>query len=178
MQIRHKEGLNEEIKLLRRYLEQYRNCRSRIKTLQARQAQIRRDFEASPLSSMNYDGMPKGNKISVGAASLAYMLDEIDIRIEEQKERASKVLINVMDIISFLPENEIERDILEARYIDCHSWTKTCRIVCLTRTPADQHLNKGLYRLLEFGKVQKILADYKEELEKKDYESNYEIPRK
>ena len=100
--------------------------------------------------------------------SLAIRIDEVERKIVEQVEVTSKTVLNIMEILDFLPENEIERNILELRYIDCCGWTKTCRLVRLSRTPANNHLKAGLYKLLEFKKVQKILADYKAKLEEKE----------
>lgn len=158
------EALSEQAKLLDRYLRQYNTCKGRMRRLEIRRNIILREFD-NPLSAVRYDGMPKGNTISVGAASLAIRLDEIDSRILEQRNSAAKFLLDAMEVLEFLPENETERDVLEARYIDGLNWDKVCKAVHLTRTPANNHWRRGLNRLLEFKKVQKILEDYKQQLD-------------
>lgn len=160
MKRHNEEPLSEEAELLVRYLEQYSNCKDKQKRLEARRRNIIREFNY-PLSGVNYDGMPKGSSISVGAAGLAYRLDEIDTRILQQQNRAAKLLLEVMNVLEFLPENELERDVLEARYIDCYTWSKTCAAVHLSRSSAYKYLKDGLNKLLTFKKVQKIVEDYK-----------------
>lgn len=159
----NEEPLSEEAKLLIRYLEEYINCKDKQKRLEISRKNILRDFD-NPLTGINYDGMPKGNTISVGSASLAYRLDEIDTRILQQQNRAAKLLLEVMNVLEFLPENSLERDVLEARYIDCLKWDKTCAVVHLSRSAAYKYLKDGINKLLTFKKVQKIVEDYKAHL--------------
>ena len=160
--------LSEDAKLLIRYLEQYKVCLAREKMLKERLLRVKFD-QAHPLSGINMDGMPKGNTVGDGTpCSLAIRIDEIEHRIIEQAAVTKKTILEIMEILDFLPENEIERNILELRYIDCCSWTKTCRLVCMTRTPANAHLRAGIYKLLEYKKVQKILADYKAKLTERE----------
>lgn len=157
--------LSEDAQLLVRYLEQYKVCLIRTRILRERLMSLRFD-QQHPLSGMNMDGMPKGNSNGDSVACrLAIRIDEAERKLREQQEITNNTMLDIMEIFDFLPENEIERNILELRYIDCCSWNKTCRLVCMTRTPASNHLRAGLYKLLEFKKVQKILADYKARLE-------------
>ena len=159
----NEEPLSEDAELLIRYLEQYTNCKDKQKRLEIRRKNILREFD-HPLTGINYDGMPKGNTISVGSAALAYRLDEIDSRILQQQNRAAKLLLDVMNVLEFLPENELERDVLEARYIDCYPWNKTCAAVHLSRSAAYRYLKDGINQLLTFKKVQKIVEEYKAHL--------------
>lgn len=165
---RNEKPLSEDAKILIRYLEQYKVCLAREKILKDRLLRVKFDQE-HPLSGMNMDGMPKGNASSDGiACSLAIRIDEIERKIREQAENTKKTMLEIMEILDFLPENEIERNILELRYIDCCSWTKICRLVSMTRSPANAHLRAGLNKLLEFKKVQKILGDYRARLTAKE----------
>lgn len=164
MKKQHNEApLSEGAELLIRYLDQYGNCKNKLKRLEARRKNIIRDFD-SPLTGINYDGMPKGSSISVGAAGLAYRLDEIDSRILQQQNRAAKLLLEVMNVLEFLPENELERDVMEARFIDCYTWNKVCGSVHLSRSAAYRYMKDGINKLLTFKKVQKIIQDYKARL--------------
>lgn len=98
--------------------------------------------------------------MGLGSATLSFRLDEIDGRIKEQMDKAGKALADIMNVIEFLPENSIERTIIEHRYIDRYDWRKICRETHISRTPATRHWKKGLYALLEFKKVQQIIRDY------------------
>lgn len=159
-----KEPLSEEAELLKQYLGQYFKCKGKKARLEARRASILREFN-NPLSGVKCDGMPKGNNISVGSASLALKLDEIDTRILQQKNSAAKILLEVMSVLEFLPESSTERDVLEARYIDCYKWSRACRELHMSRSCANDYMKDGLNKLLTFKKVQKILEEFKQRLE-------------
>lgn len=160
----NREPLSEDAKLLMQYLEQYSNCKKKKARLEKRRASIIREFD-SPLSGVKYDGMPKGNKVSVGSASLAYRLDEIDTRILQQKNSAAKLLLEVMSVLEFLPENSTERDVLEARYIDCYRAQDVGTHLHMSRSTVYDYMKDGLNQLLTFKKVQKILEEFKQRLE-------------
>ena len=72
-----------------------------------------------------------------------------------------KKYVRINDVIEFLPENSTERAILEYKYIDNYSWNKICNLEHMSRTPATQYWRKGLYKLLEFAKVQEIVREYR-----------------
>lgn len=153
--------LTEEAEILNQYLSQYKYCINRKKMLERRKKEILREFE-SPLSMVKNDGMPRGSSSGVGCAALSFRLDEINTRIKEQMEIAAKELTNIMNIIDFLPENSMERMIIENRYIDRYDWERVCRENHISRTPATKKWRNGLYMLLEYKKVGTILKEYKE----------------
>lgn len=161
---KYEEQLSPEALLLDQYLSQYRRCIGKKRDLERRQKDIIREFD-HPLSGISYDGMPHGSGVGNGCAALSFRLDEINTRIEEQKVRSVKVLADIMNVIEFLPENSTERSIIEQKYIDRLNWKRICTAEHLSRTPATRYWRKGLYELLEFKKVQKILLEYKKELE-------------
>lgn len=155
---KHKEHLAEDARQLNEYLYQYKNCIGKKRALENRRQEIIREFN-SPLNSIKYDGMPRRNREGLGSATLSFRMDEIDERIKEQLDKATRVLTDIMDIIEFLPENSTERSILEHKYIDRYSWEQICRIEHMSRTPATQYWRKGLLKLLEFEKVKTVLAE-------------------
>lgn len=155
------EKLNPEAELLHEYLNQYRSCIRKKQSLQQRRRDILLEFDA-PISAINYDGMPHGGSSNIGCAALSIKLDDIEHRIKDQMDKATKALINIMDIIDFLPDSSIERIILEERYIDGWSWKKICLVEHVSRTPAVRQWRKGLYKLLTFAKVKDILKEMSE----------------
>ena len=58
-----------------------------------------------------------------------------------------------MDTLDFLPPDSTEKYIMELRHIDCMSWADIQRTTHLTRSPCYDYYNKGLDRLLTYGKV-------------------------
>lgn len=156
---RVEERLTDRAEVLNCYLSQYRHCIGKKKILEARRDEILKEFE-SPLKALNVDGMPKGNGSGVGCAAISYRLDEIDVRIKEQMEKSIKILSDIMDVIDFLPENSLERTIVENRYIDRYSWGRVCRENHISRTSAIRKWKKGLYMLLEFNRVNMIVSEF------------------
>lgn len=160
---KYEEQLSTDAELLNKYLYQYKNCICKKHSLENRRKEIVKEFD-NPLSAINYDGMPRGSGEGLGCAALSFRLDEIDTRIREQIDKATKALSDIMDVIEFLPENSTERSILEHKYIDRYSWEQICRVEHMSRTPATRYWRKGLYQLLEFKKVNVILHEYEKQL--------------
>lgn len=157
--------LTDEADLLDRYLSQYKYCIGKKKFLESRRAEIIKEFD-NPLSAVKLDGMPRGSSIGAGCAAISFRLDEIDSRIKEQMEKTAKTLSDIMNVIDLLPENSLERSIIENKYIDRYKWDRVCRENHISRTPATKRWRKGLYTLLEFEKVQQILKEYLDGYEK------------
>lgn len=165
---KYEEQLTPDAVLLDRYLSQYRKCIDRKKSLEGRRRDIIKEFD-NPLKGVSYDGMPHGSGESLGCAALSFRLDEINTRIKDQMEKSVKVLAEIMDVIEFLPENSTERAIVEHRYIDRFRWEQICKVEHISRTPATRYWKKGLYQLLEFKKVQKILREYEKATDEEVY---------
>lgn len=158
------ERLTSEAELLDEYLYQYKDCISRKNALVRRRTEIQQEFDC-PLSGINYDGLPHGNGISVGSAAISYRLDEIDTKIKGQMQKAEKLLSDIMNVIDFLDEQSLERSIIENRYIDRMGWNAVCRENHASRSKVNRYWKKGLYELLEFKKVKKILRDFQKSRE-------------
>ena len=169
---KYEEQLSEDAALLDQDLKQYKRCIDRKKSLERRKKEIIWELD-HPLKGISYDGMSHGSGESVGCAAISFRLDEIKTRIEEQKEKAVKVLADIMDVIEFLPENSMERAIIEHKYIDRQSWKRICGIENISRTPATKYWRKGLYELLEFKKVQQIVHEYEKEKEAINFAGNF-----
>lgn len=155
---RHKGKLTKEASTLDKYLSSYNRCKNRKRALENRKSEIMREFE-SPLRAVSMDGMPRGSSSNVGCAALSYELEEIRIRIDEKIMEMEKIYVKINDIMEFLPPDSTERAILEYKYIDTCSWSKICELEHMSRTPATQYWRKGLYKLLEFAKIQEIVRE-------------------
>lgn len=149
---------------LRRFLRQYRRAVGHKRTLEQRLRQIRAEM-AFPLRGVKYDGMPHGSEPSAGAAEYTYREDEIEQRIKDQAKVAESALLQVMDIIDFIPDNTDARTIVEFRYIDGLRISQVSERIHYSRSRVYGIETETLDFLLGFEKVQKILADYLQSLE-------------
>lgn len=156
------ERLSPEAQALNDYLYQYRDCLRKKKTLERRKEEIKKEFEC-PLHGVHYDGMPHASGVSVGAAAISFRLDEIETKISEQMEKTAKVLTDTMSIIDFLEDDGhlLSKEVIEDKYIDGMRWDEICKETNTSKSMAVRHWKAGLYRLLEFKKVGKILKEYK-----------------
>lgn len=152
--------LDAERYVLKRYLSQYYRAKQRQRILEARLREIRAELQHPYISSSSGNGLPTGSHISSGAAALTFREAEIEDRIQRQRETEAKAILNIMDMLDFLPPDSMEKNILELRHIDCMSWNAITRAVHLTRSPCNEYYNKGLDKLLTFKKVHSILADF------------------
>lgn len=155
--------LSEEAKFLMRYLEQYGVCKKKKAELEIRRQEIIKEFD-DPILGIKYDSMPKGSGNNEGAAALTLLLDEINTTILQQKVEAAKTLIEITNILQLLPQNELERDILEDKYIDCDKWNKICKSVNLSRSAAYQYMKDGINKLLTYQQVKNTLQKFKAKL--------------
>ncbi len=156
---RNEERLTDEAKVLDQYLSQYRYCIRKKQILENRQSEIAKEFN-NPLLATKISP-PKENKRGQGCAALTFCLDEINTRLQKQMDISAKTLISIMDVIELLPENSLEREIIENKYIDCYRWEKICIENHISKTPAVKNWKKGLYMLLESKKVRNIMSQYR-----------------
>ncbi len=120
-----------ERRVLKKYLTRFFKAKEKQKTLQQRAEAIRADL---------------------GEASI------LEARIHAQARAAERSALEIMDILDLLPEDAIERTILELRHLDCKPWREINRTVYLTASPCFEYYNKGLDALLSIEQVQQILG--------------------
>lgn len=145
---------------MKRYLAQYFNAKRKIRHLEKRLAAVRAELRHPTLGSPPMDGMPHGTSISSGAAALTLREADIEDRIEAQIEARTEAMLTVMDTLALLPEDSMEREILELRHIDCMKFSKIIAAVHLTRSPCYEHYNRGLDMLLAMDSVRERLSKY------------------
>lgn len=158
--MQYKKGLTEEAKILDQYLKKYSIFYKRKKVLEMRRDEILSDFQ-NPLKARNFGEWRGKNNRENGCSVLPVKLDEVNTRIEESIEDLKKQYQKIGDILEFLPEESVERLILEYRYIDKMSWGEICRTENMAKTPIIQLWRKGLLKLLEFQKIKAIVESYK-----------------
>ncbi len=149
--------LTNDAEQLNKYLSQYRYCIEKKKTLETRRFEILRLFD-DPICSVSLAGLPRGNSSGVGCDTLSFKLDEINSQIKNQIEKAENMLLDIINIINLLPENSLERAIVENKYIDLYNWNRICQKNHISKSPAIRRWRRGIYMLLEIEEVKKILT--------------------
>lgn len=151
---------NEEMEIrLKKYLGNYYKCKKKKEQLEERHRHIRTDID-SPLGGRGYKEIPSDtlNKRNDGSASLLLRLSEIEERIDKEKDRMSKRLLEIMDVIDYLPVESEERMILELRHIDCYEWKDIVKKMNYSRTSCNTYYNRAIEKLLEYKRV-RVLID-------------------
>ncbi len=158
---------SKEIQLLKEYLSQYVECVEYKRDLEKRLKRIEEEMD-SPIGGVGYSPIPTNtNSVGAGAASFTIKKAEIQERILEQKEKIAVTLINVMDILDYLPEGSREKKLLEYRYLDNIPWRIIYKKMNLTRTPCFNATNKAYRMLIGYKRVQNVLKEYEKEMENK-----------
>lgn len=132
--------IQAERRILKKYLGRYYRARKQQAILQDRLQRLKREIHPEA----------EGDD--------ALSPSEIEARIQAQAEAVKKSVLEVMDIIAFLPPNSTERLIMELRHLDCKPWEKIQDTVYLTATPCYTHYNKALDTLLEKPEVRRIIG--------------------
>ena len=146
----------------------------RKKQLEKRLLEIKAE-ENMPIGGQGYDPLPRGSSIGPGAAGIILKLDEIEERILKQKASIQRAIIQVMDILEYLPEDSTERSICELRYIDRMSMEAVADEVGLSRSGCYKVHDGGIQILLQQPRVQKIIDQYR--LDYLDYSLGKQIAR-
>lgn len=148
---------SEERAALRRYLNKYKRARKHKATLQQRLSDLRLELSGPSVKPLSSDNIRAKGKNGTGAEGPALQIIEIEEKINKQIAKEAQLVLDVMNVIDLLESGSIEREILEARHIDCISWRKTEFRVHLTRSPCFEHYNKALDYLLSIRKVRVLI---------------------
>ena len=116
-------------------------------------------FQTSAIGSPGYEPLPRVIEPGAGAASTLFKQAEIEEWIYEQKAEIEKSFVRVMNIIDFIPRNEIARRIFELRHLDCLNMTQTADAIPISRPQAYVIYNDAISKLLEFPKIQKMVKN-------------------
>lgn len=156
-------GTNPEREAVKEYLQQYHDAKMKKQILEERHRTLSADLRDPGVGSA-YRTMPKAKKQARegGAVSLVYRISEVEDRIDQQREAMAKAVLHVMDMIDILPQNSMERTVVEMRHIDCKPWDKIAREIYMSRSAVFNYYNAALDKLLEFKRTRKLLEDFQE----------------
>lgn len=149
---------------VKEYLQQYHMARERRRMLERRYDVLARELRA-PAPGSTYMTMPASYPAadSEGAVSVVFRLAEVEDRIEAQRAAMGRAVTMVMDLIDLLPENSMERTVVELRHIDCKKWERICKEVHMSRSRVNDYYNAALDTILSNKRAQKLVQDFEQD---------------
>ena len=161
-------GKNPEREAVKEYLQQYHDAKAKKQILEERHRTLSADLR-DPGAGSAFKTMPTSKRQARegGAVSLVYRIAEVEDRISQQRDAMAKAVLHVMDMIDLLPQNSMERTVVEMRHIDCKPWEKISQAVHMSRSRVFDYYNAALDTLLTYKRTEKLLEDYTEEREKR-----------
>ena len=141
---------------VKEYLQQYHMARERRRILERRHDVLARELKA-PAPGSAYMTMPASHSTadSEGAVS-------VEERIEAQRIAMGRAVTMVMDLIDLLPENSMERTVVELRHIDCKKWERICKEVHMSRSRVNVYYNAALDIILSNARAQKLVQEFEQ----------------
>ena len=154
-------GTNPEREAVKEYLQQYHDAKAKKQILEERHRTLSADLRDPGVGS-TYRTMPTSKRQARegGAVSLVYRIAEVEDRIGQQREAMAKAVLHVMDMIDLLPQNSMERTVVEMRHIDCKPCEKIDQAVHRSRYRVFDAYNAALDTLLTYKRTEKLLGDY------------------
>ena len=150
--------MESDIEILKWILEKYNREKARKKRLDARRERLVEEHN-NPIHGTQYSPLPRSNKVGDGAAGILFRIAEVEDRIVEQQAAVEKAVIQVMDILDYLPEASTERDIFELRYEDSLEWEDISKEVHLSRSQCHRRHRAALESMLQNKRITKIIEE-------------------
>lgn len=145
---------------VKRYLQQYHAAQQKKRILEERHRTLSRELQAPAVGSP-FRTMPTSKPAKTdGAVSVVFRIAEVEDRIEEQREEMAKAVLHVMDLIDLLPQNSVERTVVELRHIDCMAWDKIAETIYMSRSNVFNYYNAALDALLGYKRTEKLVGDF------------------
>ena len=153
---------NEKADVLKWMLGQIYRAEKRKKQLDERLIRIAEERDA-PIGGTGYKPLPRSSSCEGnGAASIILKMSDIEERIYTQKEEVEKAIVRVMDILEYLPQDSLEREICELRHIDMKPWKYIQESIPMSRSQCNKRYNKAIEMLLNKGRIDRMIEENEE----------------
>ena len=146
---------------VKEYLQQFHMARENKRILERRHDNLVRELKAPAVGS-TYRTMPtkRTQANSDGAVSVVFRIAEVEDRIDEQREEMERTVLQVMDLIDLLPQNSMERTVVELRHIDCKKWERICKEVHMSRSRVNDYYNAALEIIMENKRARRLVDKF------------------
>lgn len=153
---------NEKADVLKWMLGQIYRAEKRKKQIEERLVRIAEERDA-PIGGVGYRPLPRSSSgEGNGAASIILKMSDIEERIYAQKEEVEKAIVRVMDILDYLPQDSLEREICELRHIDMKPWKDIQESIPMSRSQCNKRYNKAIEMLLNKGRIERMIEENEE----------------
>ena len=150
-----REDARESLKWM---LGQVRRAEQHKKELMERLERINEDRK-HPIKAVGYDPMPRSTGIGDGAASILLKLADIEERIYDQRTEIENSIVQVMDIIDFIPQSDTARRIFELRHLDCLNFQDVADAIPMSKSRTYEIYNETIDKLLDFEKISQMCKE-------------------
>lgn len=113
----------------------------------------------NPIKAVNYDLMPRSSGTGDGALGFLLKLEDIEERIYEQRSEIENSIVQVMDIIDFIPQHETARRIFELRHLDCLNFQEVADAIPMSKSRTYEIYNETIDRLLGFERITQMCKE-------------------
>ena len=157
---------NVQRQRVRDYLSRYKIIKRRIAQLTKRLTELQED-ENEPINGIRYSVMPKGSKVSDGAAAYLYRKEDVIEQINTEIQNKYKALSDALIVLKAIPLDSIERNVIESKYIDNLSNDDICQEMYWSyASTVTYHTLKAIDMIIDNEISMAIINEY--------YEVNYE----
>lgn len=153
--------IEEYRKYLKIYLQRYIVARRRLNELKETHEVILNDSN-NPQYGAGYKAFPRvmSSSVNSGAASFSIKLSDIEDRIAVQQDKLKYLVLEVLEILDYLPPNSKERSALELSYIQDKSVKACCYSMYVARSTFFDIKKKAIDDLLKYEKVKLIVSEF------------------
>lgn len=166
-------GLANSVTITRRtvkeYLQQYWVAYERKRFLE-RRCQVLQAELSNPSLPSSFKSAPavSGGQSGDGAVGVVFRLAEVETRLADELLQVQQTLLTVMDLVALLPENSLQRTIVELRHIDRRSWENISRAVHFSRSRVNVYYNAALDYLLDNPRAHSLLENFLHSQQRQD----------
>lgn len=153
---------NVQRQRVRDYLSRYKIIKRRIVQLTKRLKDLQED-EKEPLNGVQYSAMPKGSRVSDGAATYLYRKEDIIEQINIEIQNKYKALSDTLVVLKAIPLDSIERNVIESKYIDNLPNEDICKEMYWSYvSTVTYHTLKAIDMIIDNENSMTIINDYYE----------------
>lgn len=158
----------EERDAAKAYLQKYYMAKMKRRILERRHDELVQELKA-PTKGSRYNTMPRNKTAPDGghAVSVVCRLDEVEQRIEDQRQAMSRTMVEVMDMVDLLPQESHERTVVELRHIDCLAWEQIGRTIHMSRSRVNDYYRKALEMIMANDRAKGLVVKHQEDLRTK-----------